>query len=585
MCLSSQPPELLDAIASFIPLPCDSLSLALASKLLHGIIVPHHIEFREVCCDLRRKTLWRALAEQPVLSGRIISLGLFNEVIPHHGRTQLLIPQSLGVGDEEPGGSDFQDVLSAAVSDMVALERFSLVQTIVVQGKDPIEPVLPALQQFCPNLRELEVIFCELDSPFENFSAPLWDLGNLTSVSIAVIRPARMSSFVPQHYWGKLFEMLSRCPNLQDLRIAKRQRAPLLDVSSLFAGKEWPRLRRLVIKGDFKFKYPSTMVAFLTHHSKLETLWLTSKLDLPHLPDLRWLFIHNFPPIVPENLPRLEYAFTTYVGGPHWDNEALMRTLRALPHLRGVTIGLQTTAQVEGLARELPQLVHLVFARSPWNDYRGMPWNKYGPGPVVEVCLPSAECIVALTSLTHLTHLETSVAFPSAAHADPMLDELLRSLSGAPKLQYVGVDFFVNGQKSDFPVVRWFLIIRDADGNYAGRSEVRNLRKPSAECIVALTSLTHLTHLETSVAFPSAAHADPMLDELLRSLSGAPKLQYVGVDFFVNGQKSDFPVVRWFLIIRDADGNYAGRSEVRNLRKVQRHDWEDMFNQLGGCLQ
>ncbi|KAJ7639978.1 hypothetical protein DFH06DRAFT_1334892 [Mycena polygramma] len=199
------------------------------------------------------------------------------------------------------------------------------------------------------------------------------------------------------------------------------------------------------------------MVAFLARHSQLETLWLTSKLDLPPLPSLRWLFIHNFPPIVPEKFPRLEYVFTTYVGGPQWDNEALMRILRVIPHLRGVTIGLQTTEEVESLARELPQLERLV--------------------PVVEVCLPSPGCIVALTSLIHLTHLESSAAFPSEVNADFVLDELLRSLSAAPKLQYVSVDFFENGQGSDFPVARWFSILRDADGNYAGRTEVRNLGK------------------------------------------------------------------------------------------------------------
>ncbi|KAJ7689972.1 hypothetical protein B0H17DRAFT_1065769 [Mycena rosella] len=47
MAFSLQPPELLDAITSFIPLPCDLLSLALVSKALHAIVIPHCLEFRE----------------------------------------------------------------------------------------------------------------------------------------------------------------------------------------------------------------------------------------------------------------------------------------------------------------------------------------------------------------------------------------------------------------------------------------------------------------------------------------------------------------------------------------------------------
>lgn len=73
MSFSLQPLELLDTIASFVPLPSDLFSLALTSKALCSIIIPQHIEFREVCCDPRREMLWRLLADRLTLSRRITS--------------------------------------------------------------------------------------------------------------------------------------------------------------------------------------------------------------------------------------------------------------------------------------------------------------------------------------------------------------------------------------------------------------------------------------------------------------------------------------------------------------------------------
>ncbi|KAJ7117018.1 hypothetical protein C8R44DRAFT_983326 [Mycena epipterygia] len=82
MSLSLQPTELLDVIAPLIPSPSDLLSLAFASKTLHTIIVPEHLEFREICCDARRASLWNALTNQPILAARILSLELMSEHVP-----------------------------------------------------------------------------------------------------------------------------------------------------------------------------------------------------------------------------------------------------------------------------------------------------------------------------------------------------------------------------------------------------------------------------------------------------------------------------------------------------------------------
>ncbi|KAJ7659605.1 hypothetical protein DFH06DRAFT_1472466 [Mycena polygramma] len=481
MSLCSQPTELLDAIASCVSVPCDLLSLALTSKLLHGIVVPQHLEFRKVCCDARRTELWKAIADYPGLSSRIRSLELLAEPIRHSRSTaQLRIPQFLvdGHGDEQPcakWGSDSPRVLAAAISSMTALTRFSCGQTIAGLREYPMDAVFQALRQYCPNLRELEITFHDSTPSFDTFSAPIWELANLTLVSITVNRRA-MDRGVPRNFLGKMFEMLTACPRLQDLRLASEMRGPAADVSGLLADKDWPDLRRLVIEGDLTFTDHPAVIEFLTRHPQLETLSLNEPIHLPHLPNLRWLSIPDLVrTIIPARLPQLEHTVHTVTRIMYWyapsTNEGVLRTLRALPALRRATIGFHEVSDVQTLARDLPQLERLFFVHTPWNEHR----TKRG----IEARLPSAACITALTSLVHLTHLETAALIPSDSDADPdaVLDGLLRSLCAAPKLQYVGVDFFLDRQYEYRPVVKWFSLLRDACGGYTGWEEVRNLRR------------------------------------------------------------------------------------------------------------
>ncbi|KAJ6516664.1 hypothetical protein C8R47DRAFT_1268141 [Mycena vitilis] len=491
MSLCSQPTELLDAIASFIPIPCDLLSLALTSKLLHGIVIPQHLDFRKVCCDARRAALWKALAGYPGSFSQILSLGLLAEPMRHsRGAAQLRIPQFLvdGHADEETcakWGSDSPRVLAAAISSMTALTRFCCGQTIAGLREYPLDAVFQALDKYCPHLRELEVTFHDGSPSFEIFSAPvsnltivglrilgrqIWELANLTLLSITVNRHAMVRG-VPRNFLAKMFEMLTACPRLQDLRLASEMRGPAADVSGLLADKEWPDLRRLVIEGDLTFTDHPAVIEFLTRHPQLETLSLNEQIHLPHMPNLRWLSIPDFVrTIILAHLPQLGHAVIVYWYTPS-ATEGVVRTLRALPALRGTTIGFKTVSEVQTLARDLPQLERLFLVQTPWNMDR----SKRG----TEARLPSSECITALTSLVHLTQLETTAMIPSDpdANADAVLDGRLRSLCAAPKLQYVGVDFFLDRQYEYLPVVKWFSLLRDASGGYTGREEVRNLRK------------------------------------------------------------------------------------------------------------
>ena len=106
MSLLLQPPELLDAIASLIRQPRDLLSVALASKALHDVVVPGHLDFREVCCDPSRTSLWKALAEHPGLAGRILSLDLQSEPISTlYSGAEVVVPTSLTTRSSDVEGS------------------------------------------------------------------------------------------------------------------------------------------------------------------------------------------------------------------------------------------------------------------------------------------------------------------------------------------------------------------------------------------------------------------------------------------------------------------------------------------------
>ncbi|KAJ7813064.1 hypothetical protein B0H14DRAFT_3751444 [Mycena olivaceomarginata] len=214
-----------------------------------------------------------------------------------------------------------------------------------------------------------------------------------------------------------MFEMLSVCPHLQDLRIASEMRGPAAGMSDLLGSWSWPDPRRLIIEGDLNILAPASVTEFLARHPQLEFLSLPESLQLPEMPNLRWLYALDFSTVIPARLPQLEYAVA---WNAHWDR--VMSVLCALPALRGATLAYGE------LQQDLPHLERLVIAQSPWNLNCTLQ---------TESCLPSTECIAMLTSLADLTHLDTSAAIKS--DANDVLDDLL------PALSDVGIDFIQVG--------------------------------------------------------------------------------------------------------------------------------------------
>ncbi|KAJ7101980.1 hypothetical protein C8R44DRAFT_988290 [Mycena epipterygia] len=440
MALSSQPPELVDIMASFVPLPSDLLSLALTSKALHAIIVPQHLEFREVCCDGRRESLWKSLAENPGPAAGILSLALIYEPVSRyqalHSNERILVPKSLTGSNEAPlvdctSGNirtkecDCVDVLCAAIANMHALKRFTFDDSVFGRLHD-VKTVFTAVVRSCPNLRELEIDFYDNAPRFDSISDPLEAL--------------RLAS-----------EM--RGQNLKDV-------STFLDLEN----KTWLHLKTFIIEGDLAF----TSTSFLVCHPQLEILKLPEILELPTLPNLHWLLIPGFwrDGHALTHFPRLEYVAIAVAGAQMYsDTEYVLRTFRRLPALRGATLSLSESGLKE-FSQEFSHFERLSLGRSPWNLDRTRAKADY---------LPSPECIAILTSFGNLTHLDTSAAIVSDADTDTILDTLLRALAAAPRLQYVGVDMIYTGCFR--PMLKWFAIVRDAQGTYVGSTEVRDLRK------------------------------------------------------------------------------------------------------------
>jgi hypothetical protein len=395
-----QPPELLEAIASFIPLPRDLLSLALTSKALNALIIPEHLEFREVSCDPYRTALWTALAELPLLAGRIRSLSLQMEPIPLHSSAEVVVPQSVaapnggavrGLPSANWAGertNQSAEPLCAAISQMHGLTRFCFDH----RGNSRLQTIgslFDTVRQHCLCLRELELeLQYEYEGPFDsiidavsrsprlssfasvpNLSTQISEFTNLTRVSITL----RSASTKPASHTHleKVFSMLNRCPQLEHLRIGREDRGPLPDVSKFLADTTWPRLMSLIVEGDLYFYESTTVTTFLSRHPQLEVLELCEFVELPALPNLRWVsvpgFLEEISTVTAALLPSLQYvalSATVMTAGT-------AKISSIFPALRGTTVSCRTASGLKTLVQAVPQLERLSFGLcSPWNAER-----------------------------------------------------------------------------------------------------------------------------------------------------------------------------------------------------------------------
>ncbi|KAJ7159388.1 hypothetical protein C8R43DRAFT_1124594 [Mycena crocata] len=312
------PPELLDYISSLVSSPSDLLSLALTCKSFHVVIVPRHLEFRLIRCEARWQSLWNVLAQHPTSMETISALEIIDE---NSSSRSIVVPKSLGLDDQVGPPSRCQshrmapecgcaDLLAAAIAKMQGLDRLCWTQDNFLRTHK-VDAVVSSLLQHCPDMRELEINYRDSEDIYHLAQAPLWRLSNLTRVSVTASLRNGMSIH-PSAHFPLMFEMLSKCPTLQDLRLAFETKGERIRLSAL-KNRHWPHLKRLVLEGNIEF--PATeFVDFLRQHApRLEVLSTELYLpaaDLPTLPRLRWLFTPDmrWNAFTADRFPRLRYA-------------------------------------------------------------------------------------------------------------------------------------------------------------------------------------------------------------------------------------------------------------------------------------
>ncbi|KIJ49101.1 hypothetical protein M422DRAFT_101157, partial [Sphaerobolus stellatus SS14] len=68
------PPELLEDIINHVENVGDLLFMALTCRTLLEDIIPWHLEYRQISCDLGRRNVWQTLCNKPSLAYRLQNL-------------------------------------------------------------------------------------------------------------------------------------------------------------------------------------------------------------------------------------------------------------------------------------------------------------------------------------------------------------------------------------------------------------------------------------------------------------------------------------------------------------------------------
>jgi hypothetical protein len=188
--LTDQPSDILDRIYAFVESPRDILSFALTSKQVYFQVIPDHIEFRHLRCDLRRISLWKKLSELPAVASRFLSLEVIIEdgtdygypIFPTHSslfadrdETEDVLfnwsPEYWSDSDDDDGQGQQEarkvvlaKCMQAFVSALQCMSGLSRFHWLVAQ-QQPSSAVFAALQK-CPALKDVDIFPQDVWRPY-----------------------------------------------------------------------------------------------------------------------------------------------------------------------------------------------------------------------------------------------------------------------------------------------------------------------------------------------------------------------------------------------------------------------------------
>lgn len=374
--------EVLDHICSFIPSPRDLLSFALCQRRLSAIIVPSHIQFRDLVLSLSHRSLIRKLPERPLLASRFVSLEYASNSKSFIWPASLLKNLSaewpvMGKGDQRRILDEVSKELVPGIQCLVGLTSFRC----DLHATGMADPIFTALQESCPALTTLELVYSSYSGPSRStvsqlysykYSQPrhisqVWDFSNLTRFSCTLWGP-----FYDDEHTKRAFMMLTdRCPRLEELQFSHTS---VLDITALAETGRWPHLRSLALgaMGDSATITLTNPILneFIKAQPRLERLYVNcsgTPLLVHDLPSLRSLHLglgvtinkkKKFP--VSKTLEFLAIDFIC-------DFEGYIHFLKQRPPLRALVVA---PDQIRRVSDFIKTFVHFVpdLEKFHWNQ-------------------------------------------------------------------------------------------------------------------------------------------------------------------------------------------------------------------------
>ncbi|KAL4267534.1 F-box domain-containing protein [Pleurotus pulmonarius] len=287
------PPEIIDQIVFLVEKPRDLLALALTCSTLSNVVIPYHIDYRDIRSPLR-SNLWDHLIHRNDLANRISRLFVHDDPELHG-----LIPFPRLVDRNEDYENESKDRILLRVCDALSLMK-NLV-SLDWELEPPLSELNPEttilVENVWPTIKSstsLRHLHLPYPAPwirkYNVLSNPLWLIANLTSLTLDNIPPP-LYPFPPAPCIASL---LRHSPRLEKLCLnATSSLGTLPDIPL-------PCLRRLIFRTCIRDQEPlslspcPSLSRFLETHPSLESVeWLDSfpaLLDDHTLPSLRHIY-------------------------------------------------------------------------------------------------------------------------------------------------------------------------------------------------------------------------------------------------------------------------------------------------------
>ena len=152
--LDNLPFDIKDDIISFVDAPSDLLCLALASKEWTSLVIPNHIEYRELKVRVDHPEIWQHLATRADLAKNIRSVRIMRQ-ITSRGRSSLTLTNFNK--EAKANLESLQDPspeMLAALSNFKSLQRFTWIGN---SGSSVLPDSVFKILLGCPELQEVKL--------------------------------------------------------------------------------------------------------------------------------------------------------------------------------------------------------------------------------------------------------------------------------------------------------------------------------------------------------------------------------------------------------------------------------------------